>query len=54
LPQRAQATLFVKIDKLDLAFWFLCSTPAVIQVPPGGVVATATVVAIPLQPALLM
>jgi len=29
---------FVKRDKLELAFWLLCSVHAVIQVPPDGVV----------------
>jgi len=27
-----------KRDKLELAFWLLCSVHAVIQVPPDGVV----------------
>ena len=37
-PQRAHVTFFVKCDKLELAFWLLCSVHAVIQVPPDGVV----------------
>ena len=53
-PQHAYVTLYVKRDKLELAFWLLCSMHAVIQVPPDGVVGSQTVVAIPLQPALLM
>ena len=54
-PQRAHVTLFVKRDKLELAFCLLCSVHAVIQVPPDGVVGSLNcVVAIPSQPALLM
>ena len=37
-PQRAHVTFFVKRDKLELAFWLLCSGHAVIQVLPDGVV----------------
>ena len=37
-PQRAHVTFFVKCDKLELAFWLLCSMHAVIQVLPDGVV----------------
>ena len=37
-PQRAYVTFFVKCDKLELAFWLLCSMHAAIQVPPDGVV----------------
>jgi len=37
-PQHAHVTFFVKRDKLELAFWLLCSVHAVIQVPPNGVV----------------
>jgi len=37
-PQRAHVTSFVKRDKLELAFWLLCSMHAVIQVPLDWVV----------------
>jgi len=40
-PQRAHVTFFVKRDKLELAFWLLCSVHAVIQVPPDGVVGSS-------------
>jgi len=36
-PQRAHVTFFVKRNKLELAFWLLCSVHAVIQVPPDRV-----------------
>ena len=37
-PQRTHVTFFAKRDKLELAFWLLCSVHAVVQVPPDGVV----------------
>jgi len=37
-PQCAHVTFFVTRDRLELAFWLLCSVLAVIQVPLDGVV----------------
>jgi len=36
-PQRAHFNFFVKHDKLELAFWLVCSMHVVIQVPQDGV-----------------
>jgi len=36
-PQHAHITFFVQHDKLELAFWLLCSLHAVIQLPADGV-----------------
>jgi len=53
-PQRAHVTFFVKRDEFLLAFWLLGSMQTVIQVPSDGAGAAVTVIAILLQPALLM
>ena len=45
-PQRAHVTFFVKRDKLELAFWLLCSVHAVTQVPPIWVVGSRHVHAV--------
>jgi len=44
--QRAHVTFFVKRDKLELAFWLLCSVHAVTQVPPIWVVGSRHVHAV--------
>jgi len=46
-------TFFVKRDNFELAFWLLCSMHTVMQVPSVEWWAAVTVVAIPLQPALI-
>ena len=55
-PQRAHLTFVVRRDKLELAFWLLCSLACILshRYLQMDCWAAVTVVAIPSQPALLM